>query len=302
LLVESFFTRPGGEGWTRILALLGAEALRGQASELLRAGALVSLLPTLLGAAALIARPGPYLPDDDSPGWGRPALALALLAACAAFVMVTDNQGENGIPYVFLAAGLVHAEVARRRVPRRAAAVFLGALALSSGLDAARFDRRVNATRMVHELSGVAAAPSSETRALPPSLGFLEWRLHPFYRFAPADLAAALAYLRHEEGAIYVFGDLTLVYALTGRDSAGATLWLHPGLTMPEPHEAGFAAWEERLLADLERRKVRFLFRESRQTLNHLRLSDLPRLAAWVEARRTRRLSFGPIDVMELRR
>jgi hypothetical protein len=223
------------------------------------------------------------------------------MAACAAFVMATDNQGENGIPFVFVAAGLVHSEVIGRwSRPRGVAAVLVAALAATSAIDAVGFERRVNETRMVHELDGVASASAGETRALPPALAFLEWRLHPFYRFSPGDLSAVVSFLRSEEGAIYVFGDLTILYALTGRPSAGQALWLHPGLTLPEPHEATFAAWEKRLLDDLVQRHVRFVVRESRQTYNGLRLSHLPRLAAFVEARRVRRLSFGPIDVIEL--
>jgi hypothetical protein len=109
-----------------------------------------------------------------------------------------------------------------------------------------------------------------------------------------------VAFLRQEEGAIYVFGDLTILYALTGRGSAGESLWLHPGLTLPEPGEPAFAAWEDRLLGDLTRRGVRFFVRESRQTYNGLRLSQVPKVAEFVEAHRKRRVSFGPIDVIEL--
>jgi hypothetical protein len=303
LLLESLFIRPGREGRGRLLAMLEPAAFAGQASELFRAAAMLCLLPTVLGAVALLARrPDPGARTRELPHWWRPALALYLLAACAAFVMATDNQGENGVPFVFLAAGLVHGELLDRwRRPSGLPALVVASLAVTSTVDAVRFEKRVNVTRMVHELDGVASGAPSETRALPPALAFLEWRLHPFYRFGPGDLAAAVSFLRNEDGAIYVFGDLTLLYALTGRPSAGTTLWLHPGLTLPEPHEAAFAAWETRLLDDLARRRVRFVVRESRQTYNGLRLSDLPRLAGLIEARRKRRLSFGPIDVMELR-
>jgi hypothetical protein len=153
---------------------------------------------------------------------------------------------------------------------------------------------------MVHELDGVVRADPREEEALPPALGFLQWKLHPFYRFSPGNLAETVSFLRHEKGAIYVFGDLTILYALTGRPSAGETLWLHPGLTMPEPGRPGFLAWESRLVQDLERRRVRFFVRESRQTYNGLRLSHLPRLATLIESRRLQRRSFGPIDVIEL--
>ena len=303
LLVEFLFTRPGREGRGRLLAMLEPSAFAGQATELLRAAELVSLVPTVLGAVALLVfRPRRDGERPGLPSWWRPALALYLLAACAAFVMVTDNQGENGVPFVFLAAGLVHSEVmGRSKKPQGWVALVIVSLAATSAVDAVRFERGVNETRMVHELDGVATAARVETRALPPALSFLEWRLHPFYRFSPGDLGAAVSFLRYEEGAIYVFGDLTILYALTGRPSAGQTLWLHPGLTLPEPHEAAFASWEARLLADLERRQVRFVVRESRQTYNGLRLSDLPRIAAHIETRRERRLSFGPIDVIELR-
>ncbi len=303
-LGEAFFTRPGLEGRARMMALLDPEALLGQAGELFRAFRLASLVPTIVGALfLLLRRPRETVAPGRLPVWFRPTLALYLLAVCAAFVMVTDNQGENGIPFVFLAAGLVHVEFAvrGREKVHRASWIMAGVLALASAVDAFAFDRRVNSTRMVHELDGVTPALPGEAAALPPPLSYLEWRLHPFYRFTPQDLGNTVAFLRREEGAIYVFGDLTILYALTGRGSAGDTLWLHPGLTLPEPGQPGFAEWESRLQANLERRRVRFVVRESRQTYNGLRLSQLPRLAAFIEAHRERRISFGPIDVIELR-
>jgi len=303
LIVESLFTRPGHEGRVRLVALLAPAAFAGQAGELLRAASLFSLGPTLLGAFAfLLLRAGAGTPGGDIGHRRRPALALYLLATCAAFVMVTDNQAENGIPFVFLAAGLVHGEVVARVRGGGGRWLAAGALLLpaTSVVDALRFERRVNETRMVHELDGVASAARAAVRHLPAALRFLEWRLHPFYRFLPEHLAEVVSFLRAREGAVYVFGDLTLLYALTGRESAGPTLWLHPGLTLPEPHEAGFARWEERLVADLERRRVRFVVRESRQTYNGLRLSRLPRLVRYIEAREWRRTSFGPIDVIEV--
>ena len=302
-LTEALFTRPGLEGRGRMLALLDPEAFAGQAGELVRAFRLWSLAPTILGATCfLLWRPQAEARPAPLPFWLRPSLALYLLATCAAFVMATDNQGENGIPFVFLAAGLAQAELPTRgrRNDRRASFILAGVLTLSSAWDAVVFDQRVNRTRMVHELDGVERARPSEEAALPAGLEFLEWKLHPFYRFTPRDLGETVAFLRREGGPIYVFGDLTILYALTGRPSAGESLWLHPGLTLPEPGEPAFAAWESRLLDDLTRRRVRFFVRESRQTYNGLRLSQLPKVAAFVEARRKRRISFGPIDVIEL--
>ncbi len=303
-LFEALFTRPGVEGRIRMLALLDPGAFAGQAGELLRALRFWSLGPTLVGALAfLLRRPRGAAKSLGLPFGFRPLLALYLLAICALFVMVTGNQGENGIPFVFLAVGLLHAEArhwGRESGKHRASLALAGVLVLPSAWDAVCFNRRVNETRMVHELDGVVRADPREEAALPPALGFLRWKLHPFYRFSPGDLSLTVTFLRHEKGAIYVFGDLTILYALTGRQSAGETLWLHPGLTMPEPGRPGFLAWEARLLQDLERRGVRFFVRESRQTYNGLRLSHLPRLATLIESRRLRRRSFGPIDVIEL--
>jgi hypothetical protein len=304
LLAEYFFTLPAVEGGRRLAALLDRDGFAGQAAELTRAARLLALAPTVLGALLLgFSRLRGAHEPDRLPHWLRPALTLYLLAVCAAFVMATDNEGENGVPFVFAAVGLVHAELRARRGGRwRHAPAAMGALVLLSATDALGFNARVNEPRMVHELDGVASAAPRESVALPPALAFMEWRLHPFYRFRPNDLAQVVAHLRSEEGAIYVFGDLTILYALTGRPSAGPALWLHPGLTLPEPEHPGFEAWEERLVDDLERRNVRFVVRESRQTYSGLRLSQFPRLIAYMQAREGSHFSFGPIDVFELRR
>jgi hypothetical protein len=304
-LAEALFTRPGLEGRGRVLALLDRVGFVGQAGELLRASRLLLLPPTILGALLLLIKGPRERPAvRPIPSWLRPMLALYLLAVCAAFVMATDNQGENGIPFVFLAAGLVQTEIVIRGQHgkwRRAALAASLVIAVCGAADGVLFDLRVNETRMVHELDGVARASPRAEAALPPGLEFLQWKLHPFYRFTPEDLGETVAFLRGAQGPIYVFGDLTILYALTGSASVGDSLWLHSGLTLPEPGQPGFEAWEARLLEELQRKHVRFLVRESRQTYNGLRLSQFPRLAAFVETHRERRLSFGPIDVMELR-
>lgn len=302
LLAEYFFVLPGTEGRRRILGLLEAAAFRGQFAELSRALPPWSTALTAVGAALVLAPAGLLGPRPDRGRRAGAALGLGLLAVCAAFVMATDNQGENGIAFVFVAAGLVHAGLAPPPFTVRGLRPAIAlALAAACGAEAWQFNHRVNETRMVHELSGVAPAPAASLRALPPALSFMEWRLHPFYRFSPEDLALTVAFLRSQPGAIYVFGDLTPLYALTGRPSVGPAVWLHPGLTLPEPGQPGFTAWEERLVRDLEARKVRFVVRESRQTYNELRLSQLPALVAHIEARKGRRRSFGGIDVIELR-
>jgi hypothetical protein len=303
LLAQYFFVIPGLEGRRRLLGLLEPTAFRAQLGELLRALPPLSTGALVAGALVLLVRRG----GDAGHTTSRAAalLALALVGVCAAFVMETDNQGENGIPFVFLAAGLVHAGLvgaAAGGPARRFLTTGAWTLAALCSVEAWLFNQRVNETRMVHELSGVPTAPEPATRALPPALSFLEWRLHPFYRFTPEDVAVTVAYLKSQPGGVYVFGDLTILYALTGRPSVGPSVWLHPGLTMPAPGEVGFPGWESRLLDGLEAARVRFVVRESRQTYSELRLSQCPGLVAYLEAHHAAKRSFGGIDVLVLER
>jgi hypothetical protein len=185
--------------------------------------------------------------------------------------------------------GLCHGAV---EAPRLRAAILAVAL-----LDAVRFDARVNATRLVHSLQD---EPTVDAVAdLPPELRFLRWRLHFFYRYTPADLGRLAAYLRAQEGGVFLLGDSTIVYALAGKDSSSPVLWFHRRLTTPARGTPEFDLFEARLRAALHVHDVRHVVLEGHETYDGMKPSRLPALDALVRAGRVVQ-TIGPFTVVEI--
>src|SRR6185436_19800831 len=95
--------------------------------------------------------------------WLRLLLAEYLLLACTVFGALTKNEPENAVPYVFVSLGLTALNLRALRPP---AASWVGAAALVLAVvDAARFDLRVNARRLVAGVEDTVARPA----LLPPA-------------------------------------------------------------------------------------------------------------------------------------
>jgi hypothetical protein len=217
------------------------------------------------------------------------------------------------------AAGLGHV---RRSLAGDGKAGFArGALAAQVALvalaarDAWHFDRTVNATRKVNDVVFDAAAADAASRELPEGLELLRWSVPPRVPYSASDVRELVELLRREQGGLLLIGDFGLLYGLTGRESTSPSLWFHPGLTMPRPYDEGFAEYEARLLANLGREDVRWIVLEGEHTwVGYARdpsetppkaawvtLETFPRVARWVEERKSGERTFGGFRVIELR-
>ena len=130
----------------------------------------------------------------------------------------------------------------------------------------------------------------------------LRFRIPGEYRYGASDVAAVVDDLGRTPGNFFLLGDSAYLYALTGRPSAGISLWLHPGLTMPMH---GNEAYERRLLRRLVALDVRYLVLEGKSTWMDVSLSRFARLARSVrqdEPRRFGRFCIVGLDPVRLRR
>jgi hypothetical protein len=229
----------------------------------------------------------------------RLLLAELLLLICTAFAVLAKNEPENAIPYVFVALGLTHLNLAATiglpTGPRgRWLAAALVALAIG---DAWRFDRRVNATRLVAGVEESVARPAP----LPPALSFMVWRDPGFPGISAADLSTLASFLEANPGTFLLVGDTSILYGITGRPSVNPVLWFHPRMTLPGRQTEGFRDYQERLLANLKRWRVRFVVVETQGTFMGVRPGQLPVLVDLIQARGTPRRAFGGFEVIELR-
>jgi hypothetical protein len=288
LVAEYFLALPAREAGSRLADVHSAGRAAAVLAEAVTAWGLVTVpLAAALAIALLLRRDGNRRP---------PALALALLAACALFSAFTNNEEENGIAYAFVALGLVHA-AGRGHLPgrwRRLAGAALVALAIA---DAGRFELRVNRPRRVHGLTQVPPASPLEQAQVPPALRFLRWRLHPFYGYTPDDLSRLASFLAAQPDAFLLIGDTSILYALTGKPSVNPALWFHRRLTLPGRQTAAFRDYEDRLLASLRRARARYVVVEGRETYEGTSLAHFPAVQALVRGDGPR---FGPFRVLEL--
>jgi hypothetical protein len=165
--------------------------------------------------------------------------------------------------------------------------------------DAWLFDGRVNRGRIVHDGLQVGPTPVDADQ-FPAALAFSE--IHPVAVNAATstDLGAVFSYLDEREGNLFLLGDTSVLYGITGRPSVSPVLWFHPGLTIPVPGGEKFPAFERELIAALEIHRVRIVVVEGRSTWMGVRLDQFPELLATIRARTVSFERFGPFAVYEL--
>jgi hypothetical protein len=258
--------------------------------------------------------------------WRRPLgaalCALFLLLAGLAFVALTSNQKELGVPLVFASAGAAMAsvtglaELATQRFPRAPAFVrgFVALFALLAVDDTIRFTREVVSTRVVDDVKFDVAVADAAAAELPSALAYLRWSVPRSVAYSPRELRELADYLRARDGNFWLLGDTSVLYGITGKRSIAPSLWFHPGLTLPSPLDAEFARYEQALVEHIQGGDVRTLVIEGEHTwigyqLNpgerppkagYLTLAAFPRVAALVAERKVAERTFGAFRVIEL--
>ena len=193
-------------------------------------------------------------------------LALGLLASSLLFLAITKNHPANGSPFVFVSLGLTHQvtrsflPVARLRIAEAALAVVFGVVL---AVDAWTFQVRVNVSRMANDLVFRPALAASPVTA---ELSFLRLQTPARSGVTAGHLDRLVEFLRSREGAVFLLGDSSIIYALTGRESLSPSLWFHPGLTFPEPSSPAFPAWDAAIEHRLSARDVRWVVLEGQET------------------------------------
>ncbi|MCY3003962.1 MAG: hypothetical protein NTV21_19375 [Planctomycetota bacterium] len=256
-----------------------------------------------------------YPRDAQRLVWPRAALGATLALAGLLFIAWTSNQKAIGVPLVFAAAGCTAAAfqalsrqqggLGRRRL---ALALFVPVplLATVCAFDARTFGREIDVTRKVNDLKFDAELAERSRPELPEKLSFLRWSVPKLVQYSPTDLAALVEYLKAREGGLFLVGDCSPLYALSGKVPTLPALWFHPGLTFPSTADERFAAFEERLLKNLEREDVRTIVIEPRVWIGDvpaqklITLERFPRVKALVDARLAGERQFGAFRVLEL--
>ncbi len=264
----------------------------------------VMLIGTLHATMTLVRASGPDQPERRGSLLLRPAgnigLALALVGLSVLFVATTENQGQNGVPYLFLSLGLffrgildliaIHPKVLSKP---------LGPVLQSCVIAAACADGfayfRSDALREVHDMSFSQARSNTPTS---PGLGFLQ--LQDDIRPTAAEIDALLALLRGSNRNFFLLSDVSILYGLTGRPSVNPYLWFRAGMKSETFLAERRSDYEQRLIANLQRFDVGLIVIDSAGTRMDLRLEDLPLVQSYLEGRVIRRYLLANHEIWEL--
>lgn len=244
-------------------------------------------------------------------------LSVSLLLLSLLFVFMSNNQVENGVPLGFICLGLVHVFLlsvlgAGEAVCKKRTALFLclavGLVLGGSSLWHARyFDRKVNKTRMVHDLFYKKSKQPQVDTKCPPQLSFLVWAVPNRYKATLADFENTVEFFRRNPGNFFLLGDSSILYALTDRPSVNPALWFHAGQTMPRKLSPLLPAFQNRLMDSLRKHRVKYVVLENiaerdgqKSTWIGVNLSYFPEFKQIVERTGKTREAFGPFTIIEI--
>lgn len=264
-------------------------------------------VPWLLAPLEWGLRKWHHRPWTSPPPFHLLLMGAGLTAICSFFMHFSQNQPQNGLPFVPVALGLGHVfwrdwtagwkGLSSRMIgPTR----LVGSVAVAgvAAWGAWTFHRSTNPTRLVLDFTEQAPYVASPEQG--DVIGFLAYQA-PFHhaRLHPADL---MRWLDEHPGDFLLFGDLSILYGLTQRPSIPPFLWFHEGLSLPQPSEASFAAVDSALLASCGKSRVRYVVFEhpDRLTYQGSQWECYEQTAKAISANKKREVEVGGFTVWEL--
>jgi hypothetical protein len=252
----------------------------------------IVLMVVILGAAVapLLVRFVPRLPKAAFRPLRQLPLVLLIQLAGGFSLALTQNNRENSIPYVYLTLGGIAVVIWaigkewNGRWWTRAVSICLVAFVLGNGIwDAVGFWRYKLEPRTANDftygefdLTLPSCAPSSiQELSTLNAQGPLQFHYH--------NMDSLVIYLRSKGESFILWSDYTIVYDLCGQRDPLPWLWLHPGLTIPQPGSSELHAADSTILDALQKSDLLVLQSPTSETYMQADLMDYPLSAAWVE-------------------
>ncbi len=240
------------------------------------------------------------------------ALGIGLTVVSSLFVRFTQNQPENGIPFIFLHLGLVHLFLVRYfvqagdshpdriRIWRGVVWSISIVLAFFMGRDSIGFHRETIVQRKVHDFP----AMQKIEYAGPAGIVNMDWLLwQEPWRYGDRQMDSLASYLRSADTPFFYFGNMTFLYGLMRQENPLPSLWLHEGLTIPRRDSKWLGVFEDQLLRNLEALDPGIYIAENAEgeTYTGLKLSAFPKVKEWIDWKKGEEYRIGSYHLWNLK-
>ncbi|MEZ5040719.1 MAG: hypothetical protein R2828_12515 [Saprospiraceae bacterium] len=239
-------------------------------------------------------------------------IAEGLLLLCHVFVMLTNNQFENGFPYIFVSLGICTTallqlgssasfiwrgrEISPVDLRRYILIVFL----VIGLIDAAVFHWKVNLTRIVQEIHYEKDLTASPIPEWPSEMAFMEWQMGPGYDYSQQDFAKVAHFLENQPDNFFLLGDASVLYGITHKISTSPYLWFYMGFPEGERKKAFYQDFDQKVLQNIQRYAVKWIVLEGEKTFGEISLKNFPALQQLIEKKGTLVQTFGGYQVIQL--
>lgn len=227
------------------------------------------------------------------------------------FVALTNNQPNNGVPFGFISYALlaIILSLSAKEILHHFKLIKAGnisSLILPTFIMAycipilVNFHHDVNLTRQVHDFRGPHVIKESSFKLSFQTEKFLSYQV--VYHYNDFKIYELVDFLKKQEGDFFLFGDLSILYGLSGKPSQSPYLWFHPGLTFHDQNTDKWGGEDIKLAHIISKKRIRFIIFESkeRSTFMNLRFDEFPKFKKQAEARLKEIKYIGGFEVWEL--
>lgn len=240
-------------------------------------------------------------------------LLVLVHVSSSQFIVLTGNQKENGIPFIFLTIGLAVVWLLNSKVSgtlfgrykswiRVVSYGLCGILFMTTGWEAWEFHQDVNRTRKVLDAEFIA---DSEKDVQLNEYGFDGVEYNAPWHHGSLRPDSLVGFLKRFETPpkVFLWGDMSLIYGLSDIEPISPVLWMHSGLTFPDTATAGFVEFRNRFSDDIITQQPDLVVFEhhSRTTSTHVRWSQFPKLEEWLRNSVKRTEFVGGFEVYYLK-
>lgn len=242
------------------------------------------------------------------------ALLVFVHVSSSQFIVLTGNQRENGIPFIFLTIGLTVVWFMRSKVlttifsrkenwVRPITYGFCSILVLTTAWEAWEFDQEINQDRKVLDAEFI---PRDVQDVVMNDYGLDGLKYNAAWYHSQLRPDSLIGFLRSFENdpKVFLWGDMNLIYGLSEIEPITPLLWLHSGLTFPDTNSTGFREFKEEFSNHIinENPSMVIFEHHTRKTATHVDWNRFPKLDVWLRESVRRTEFVGGFEVYYLKK